>query len=173
MQDQGSVSIGSNKLFQNENSSSGPEGNDGVSVPVDAIGMYLQEKRISRNIELEEVSEATGISTGVLKILESDNREQFPAEVYIKGFYKKYAEFLGLNPDDILSAYQQHSDRQKKTGSRSSFNTVITLKGQDEKHIGGIVRRLLLPIIIVIGIALLYWIYVNYLTAFNPLDYFR
>ena len=62
----------------------------------------MQERRISLNIGLEEVSEATGISPGVLKTLENDDREQFPAEVYVKAFYKKYVEFLGLDPEEIL-----------------------------------------------------------------------
>jgi cytoskeletal protein RodZ len=74
----------------------------------------LQERRISLNIGLEEVSEATGISSGVLKTLENDDREQFPAEVYVKAFYKKYVEFLGLDPEVILSAYQQQSHKKSK-----------------------------------------------------------
>lgn len=133
----------------------------------------MQENRLRRSIDLEEISEATGISTGILKALESDNREQFPAEVYTKGFYKKYAEFLGLNPDEILAAYQQKSNRPGKSRERSGFNPVITLKGQEENLIGDNVRKALLPIFIIIGCILLYWIYVNYLAGRHFLDFFR
>lgn len=133
----------------------------------------MKQNRLRRNIDLEEVSEATGISTGVLKILESDTREQFPAEVYTKGFYKMYAEFLGLNPDEILSAYQQKSNRPGKSRDRSGFNTVITLKGQEENLIGDNIRKVLVPIFITIGCVLLYWIYVNYWAGRHFLDFYR
>jgi cytoskeleton protein RodZ len=133
----------------------------------------LQEKRISRNVGLEEVSEATGISSGVLKTLEDDDREQFPAEVYVKAFYKKYAKYLGLDPDEILSTYQQQSQRQSKKGGRYNFSTVVELKGHGESLFAEIARRLFVPIIVVLGGALLYWIYSNYLAPYNPLDFFK
>ena len=132
----------------------------------------MQEKRRSRNIGLEEVSGATGISAGVLKTLENDDREQFPAEVYIKAFYKKYAKYLGLDPEEILSVYQQQSQRQSKTGGRYDFSTVVTLKGQGESLFAEIARRLFVPIIVVLGGVLLYWIYINYLAPYNPIDFF-
>ena len=128
---------------------------------------------MSRNIGLEEVSEATGISTGVLKTLENDAREQFPAEVYIKAFYKKYAKYLGLDPEEILSAYQQKSQRQRKTGGRFNFSTVVTLKGKDESLFAEIVRISFVTIIVVLCGVLLYRIYINYLAPYNPIDFFK
>ena len=133
----------------------------------------MQERRVSLNIGLEEVSEATGISPGVLKTLENDEREQFPAEVYVKAFYKKYVEFLGLDPEEILSAYQQQSHKKSKTRGRFNSNTVVTLKGQEEALFSGISRKLFVPIIVVLGAVLLYWIYSNYLASYNPIDFFK
>ena len=133
----------------------------------------MQERRISLNIGLEEVSEATGISSGVLKTLENDDREQFPAEVYVKAFYKKYVEFLGLDPEVILSAYQQQSHKKSKARGRFNSSTVVTLKGQEEALFSGISRKLFVPIIVVLGAVLLYWIYSNYLASYNPIDFFK
>ena len=133
----------------------------------------MLERLISLNIGLEEVSEATGISPGVLKTLENDDREQFPAEVYVKAFYKKYVEFLGLDPEVILSAYQQQSQKKSKARGRFNSSTVVTLKGQEEALFSGISRKLLVPIIVVLGAVLLYWIYSNYLASYNPIDFFK
>ena len=133
----------------------------------------MQERRISLNIGLEEVAEATGISTGVLKTLEDDDREQFPAEVYVKAFYKKYAEFLGLGPEEILSVYPQQSRKKSKTGGRFNSNIVVTLKGQEETLFSGISRKLFVPIIVVLSAVLLYWVYKNYLAPYNPIDFFK
>lgn len=118
------------------------------------------------------MSEATGISTGVLRTLEDEEKELFPAEVYVKAFYKKYAEYLGLDPEVILSAYQQHSRGQKKSGGRYNLNTVITLKGQEENLFGEIVRRLVLPVIIILAGVLLYWLYKNHLSSFKLPNFF-
>lgn len=133
----------------------------------------MQERRVSLNIGLEEVSEATGISPGVLKTLENDDREQFPAEVYVKAFYKKYVEFLGLDPEVILSAYQQQSHKKSKARGRFNSSTVITLKGQEEALFPGISRKLLVPIIVFLGAVLFYWIYSNYLASYNLVDFFK
>ena len=133
----------------------------------------MQERRVSLNIGLEEVSEATGISQGVLKTLENDDREQFPAEVYVKAFYKKYVEFLGLDPEEILSAYQQQSHKKSKARGRFNSSTVVTLKGQEEALFSGISRKLFVPIIVVLGAVLFYWIYSNYLASYNLVDFFK
>jgi len=126
--------------------------------------VYLQQERISRNIGLEEVSDATGISQGVLETMENDDRDHFPAEVYVKAFYKKYAQYLGINAEEILSVYaQKSSGRRKKTRSQVNFDTVIKLKGQDEGLFIEIAHRLFLPLMVLLGAVLLYWIYTNYL----------
>lgn len=142
-------------------------------ISADAIGAYLRESRLRRNVSLEEVSEATGISPGILNILENDDREQFPAEIYLKAFYKKYAAYLELDPEEILSVYLQQSQKKNQKGSRLHFSTVVTLKKKEESLFVEIVRRSFVPVIVVLGGFLLYWIYNNYLSSFNPIDFFK
>ena len=128
---------------------------------------------MSRSIGLKEVSEATGISTAVLKTLENDDRDQFPAEVYVKAFYKKYARYLGLDPEAILSAYELKSQKQSKKGGRFNSSAVVRLKGQEERLFIEIARRLFVPIVVVLCGVLLYWIYNKYLAQYNPIDFFK
>ncbi len=119
------------------------------------------------------MSEATGISAAILKALEEEEREQLPAEVYIKAFYKKYAEFLGLNSEDTAAKYQLQSRDLKKTGRKANFSTVITLKGQEENFFTELLRRLLLPVAILVLGVLIYLIYKNYITPYNPLGFYH
>jgi len=168
-----SVGIGSKRFFQNEISNAGPENNDARFVFADTIGTYLHEMRLKCNIGLEEVSEATGISIGVLKTLENNDRKQFPAEIYIKAFYKKCAEYLGLDPEETFTAYQQQSQKRSKTRGRFNFSTVVTLKGYGESLSVEIARRLFVPILLVLGTVLLCWIYKNFLAPYNPIVLFR
>ena len=139
----------------------------------DTIGGDLRTRRLNRNISLEEVSESTGITTAVLQALENENREELPAEVYIKAFYKKYAQYLGEDSEEIQAKYSQKARSMKKSGATSSFNTVITIKGQEENLFVEILRRLLLPLIIVILVFLCYWLYINYFTSYNPFVFLR
>ena len=143
------------------------------SISADTIGSYLQEKRINGNIGLDEVSEATGIPARILKNIEGDDREHLPSEIYLKAFYKKYAEYLGLDSEEILSAYNQHSQKQNKAGGKYNFSTVITLKGHGENLFAEAARKLFTPIIVILGGFLLYWVYNKYLMSFNPFDLFK
>ena len=128
---------------------------------------------MSQGVALDEVSESTGISPAVLQALENEDREQLPAEVYVKAFYKKYAAYLGVDFEEIQAEYKLQAQTLEKTGQSSGFSTVITLKGQEENLFTEILRRLFLPLAILILGALLFWIYKNYLTPYNPLGFYR
>jgi len=141
-------------------------------VSPDAIGACLQQRRISGNIGLDEVSEATGISAAILKAMENDDREQLPAQVYTRAFYKKYADYLGLDSGEILAAYEKQPLKQERNENRFNFGTVVTLKGKVETKLAGIANKTFIAVIIVLGGVLLYWIYKNYLASSIPLDLF-
>ena len=169
----GGLRIDSEKQTRKRSKLGDKENHDAQSNFSPTIGPYLREKRMHREVGLEEVSEATGISPAVLQALENEDRKQLPAEVYIKAFYKKYAEYLGLDPEEIQAKYLQQVESPKKFGRRSGFSTVITLKGQEENLFAEILRRLFLPVIILVSGLLLYWIYKNYLAPYNPLGFYQ
>jgi cytoskeletal protein RodZ len=133
----------------------------------------LREKRRQRALGLEEVSEATGISTNVLQALENEDRTQLPAEVYVKAFYKKYAKYLGINSAEIDTKYHQQDENLKKTGPRHHFSTVITLKGREENLFFEILRRLFLPLSILASGILVYWLYKNYLAPTDEIGFLK
>lgn len=150
------------------------ENNDARVGSSETIGAYLRDNRMGRDISLEEVNAATGISTAVLQALENEDKEQLPSEVYIKAFYKKYAEYLSVDPEEIQAKYQQQAQSLKKVRRRFNFSPVTTLKGEGEKRLARILHRLLLPVAIFVLGVLLYWIYNNYLAApYNPLGFYR
>jgi cytoskeleton protein RodZ len=169
----GAEGIGLEKQMQKTNGP-GDKKNQGARPGcAGSIGAYMRDKRISRDIGTEEVSAATGISTTVLQALENDDRENLPAEVYIKAFYKKYAEYLGLDFAEVQAKYQQQAQSLKKTRRRFDFNTVVTLKGHGGSIFTETLRRLFLPMAILLLGILLYWIYKNYLAPYNPLGFYQ
>ncbi len=78
-----------------------------LAVNSETFGEYLRRERELRQITLHEISEGTKIAIYMLKAMESDQWDKLPAEIFIKGFVKSYAEYLGLVPEDVLLRYEQ------------------------------------------------------------------
>lgn len=172
MEHGGTGDIGAEKQFEKRSGHGDKKNNDARNDSARTIGTYLRDKRMNRDIGLEEVSAATGISSTVLRALENDDRDKLPAEVYVKAFYRKYAEYLDVDFEELQAKYQQQAQNLKKTRRRFDFSTVITLRGQGGNIVTETFRRLLLPIVILLFGFLLYWIYNNYLAPNNPLGFY-
>jgi Helix-turn-helix domain len=61
------------------------------------IGNSLREARVRQHLELTEIELATKIRTRYLRALEEENFEALPAQTYVKGFLRTYADYLGLD----------------------------------------------------------------------------
>jgi hypothetical protein len=61
------------------------------------IGNSLREARVRQQLELSEVELATKIRSRYLRALEEENFETLPAQTYVKGFLRTYADYLGLD----------------------------------------------------------------------------
>ena len=83
-------------------------------VPEDiSLGIYLRKSREERHIGLDEVAEATRIRRHNLEAIENDEWSKLPSQVFIKGFLKSYAEFLGLNKETVIHHYLSTSSFEK------------------------------------------------------------
>ena len=69
------------------------------------IGELLKNKRIEKKLTLEQVYYATRIPPQVLSALEEEKFDILAGKVYVKSFLKKYAEFLGIDSNEIAKAY--------------------------------------------------------------------
>ncbi len=69
------------------------------------IGSSLREARMRNGYELAEVEAATKIRSKYLKALEDEQFEVLPAQTYIKGFLRSYAEYLGLDGQLYVDEY--------------------------------------------------------------------
>ncbi|OWK27101.1 MAG: hypothetical protein US76_00555 [Parcubacteria group bacterium GW2011_GWA2_38_13b] len=67
----------------------------------------LKETRIKQGVSLKEAAECIGVSVKYLERIEEGDYNNLPADVYVRGFLKKYAEFLGLPVQEIVDFYQK------------------------------------------------------------------
>ena len=69
------------------------------------LGSFLREKRKAKGLSLEQVSEEIRIKLSYLEALEEEKYELLPAPLYRKIFLKAYADYLGLNFEEILNKF--------------------------------------------------------------------
>jgi hypothetical protein len=83
------------------------------------IGTSLREARVRQGVDLLEAERATKIRSKYLRALEDERFELLPAQTYVKGFLRSYAEYLGLDGqlyvDEYNSRYVADEDAVPRT----------------------------------------------------------
>ena len=100
------------------------------------IGTSLREARERQGLDFAQLESATKIRGKYLRALEDEQFEQLPAQTYVKGFLRTYADYLGLDGqlyvDEFNSRYGVEADeppirayRTARTQRRVQTNVVI------------------------------------------------
>lgn len=69
-------------------------------------GEYLKQAREAKKISLKKVSEDTKFNTRHVEALEEDNYSVFPGETYTLGFLRSYANYLEVDPEQVIQMYR-------------------------------------------------------------------
>lgn len=75
-----------------------------------SIGNILRTERETQGRTLTEVSKAVYIKTKYLSALEEENFAVIPGEVYVKGFIRAYASYLGMDGEELVAQYDGPSE---------------------------------------------------------------
>lgn len=80
-------------------------------------GLMLKREREARGMTLSELSKVTRIPESALEHIENNEFDEFPAEVFVRGFLRNYARQLSLSPEDIIQAFENlnHSYKPAET----------------------------------------------------------
>ena len=79
----------------------------------------LKEERQEKNCNLSQISDETKINVKHLQAIESGNFNVIP-NTYLRLFIKTYAEYLKLDPKEILNQHELESNKKRKTILRST-----------------------------------------------------
>jgi cytoskeleton protein RodZ len=71
-----------------------------------ALGDRFRQARLDRHATLQDAQRETRIHRRFLEALENEDVATLPAPVYTRGFIRTYAEYLGLDPEVMISLYQ-------------------------------------------------------------------
>jgi cytoskeletal protein RodZ len=80
---------------------------------MESLGTYLRQERELRQISLEEVAQTTRIPLRTLQLIECDELDRLPGEVFTRGFLRSYACTIGLDENDVLERYSRHREEEE------------------------------------------------------------
>lgn len=79
----------------------------------DTIGQKLRQARLARTLTLEQVAQETHVRVHYLQAMESNDFERIPSEAQARGFLRIYANFLGLQNEDLLPSVEEVTPADK------------------------------------------------------------
>lgn len=126
-----------------------------------SLGERFRAAREQRGLTLSDVAEQVRIRSVYLAALEEENWKAIGAPVYIRGFLRTYARFLGLDPEDAVAQFNAaEGSVSPGSVSPSSQQPSFEYRGQG---------RSLAPLIWIAGIIALALIgFVIYLSVTPP-----
>src|SRR3954471_14973003 len=74
------------------------------------LGKTLSQARVARGLTLDDCERDTRISKRYLDALEREDWKIFPAPVYSRAFLRTYAQYLGLNPNDLMRMFHAQTE---------------------------------------------------------------
>lgn len=92
------------------------------------LGERLGKIRSEKRITLGEVSKSARIQMKYLEYLESGRYEKLPADVYVKGFLRSYAQYLGADENYLIKLYERekeiHNNIKKENFDKKVFKPI-------------------------------------------------
>lgn len=124
-----------------------------------SLGELLYKTRKEQQKTLAEAAATTRVNVLFLQALEQDDYAALPAEIFVRGFIKLYATYLGLDPDDTLRHYLDRDDSGTERATVAPYpDDIIDTELLDKTSIFKTKKpRKTLPIIILLAILTLFY----------------
>jgi cytoskeletal protein RodZ len=91
-------------------------------------GQILQNRRKELKKSLFTVSQETRIQERFLKYIEADDYSKFDSGVFVNGFIKIYADYLGMDVERMLALYRRASKLALKKSATAKKRSKMDLK---------------------------------------------
>lgn len=77
------------------------------------LGEKMRRIRNEKRIILPEIAKNTKIQLEYLEYLENGDYNKLPADVYVRGFLKSFADYLGVNEEYLIKSFNKEKSIQK------------------------------------------------------------
>lgn len=121
-----------------------------------SLGRRLREAREARGLSLSDVAEQVRIRSLYLAAIEEEDWKAVGAPVYVRGFLRTYARFLGIDPEEAVGEFNRTQPASTPAGSPS----------HERKSAGESSRRggILIVVAAVVAVLLVAFVVYNELT---------
>jgi len=120
------------------------------------LGELLRTSRETKGRTLEDANRDTKIAVSVLESLEHDDFDSVGNDIYLKGFIRNYAEYLGVDPNHAIQLLNQHRGGQS-SGRDATWDYEEGVK-EEKLTSPHIFRRFVFPLMLLL-IAVLAFLY--------------
>jgi len=131
------------------------------SVGTMTLGEKLKIFRNERRLGLNDVSRATKIPYHYLEFLEEGNYDKLPADVYVKGFLRNYAELLGVDDHIFIRLFEKEKgirkNLKKKNGEKEE-----KIKPLDISSFVITPKIMAVAIIVILALAGIFYLYYEF-----------
>jgi cytoskeletal protein RodZ len=112
------------------------------------LGSKLKDLREKRNLSLDQVSKRLNIRGHYIKALEEGRVTAIPGQIYVDGYLRNYADYLGMDGDMMAASYRGSGGR-----SSNDDNFMLPEISNDEMRPGkNILLIALLLLLVIYGI---------------------
>lgn len=80
---------------------------DDERLRTDDFGGGLRDARESAGLTIEEIARQTKVGASQVRALERNDLSRWPGGIFRRGFVRTYAEMVGLDPDETVTAFVQ------------------------------------------------------------------
>lgn len=118
---------------------------------VENFGSYLKHERELRGVPLEEIADVTKVHIRFLQALENNEFDQLPGEVFIKGYIRSYAKVIGLDSEEMVTAYDENIGRDRKQELENAHLASEKIHSRKKSLVGYVIGGIGLAGILVMG----------------------
>ncbi|MBP2627703.1 MAG: putative transcriptional regulator [Firmicutes bacterium] len=97
------------------------------------VGELLRDEREKKGLSVKEIESAISIRSFYINAIEEGNYNLVPGEVYLKGFIRNYANYLGLNGQEMVDLYRQSQKPIPSATVDISPDTIETSANKSEQ----------------------------------------
>jgi cytoskeletal protein RodZ len=112
-----------------------------------SLGQFLTEARKSAGYTPQQVAAETHIPAHYIRAIETDDYGLISDQLYLLPFVRRYAAFIGLDPEEVASRFVHDVQKAENTATKTSEPIPMITKAR--RSGGG--RYLILVIVLLVG----------------------
>jgi len=120
------------------------KGGKGAAPREPSLGSFLIEARKQRGLSADEVVQQTRLPAHYVRMIENDDYKLIADQLYLLPFLRRYADFLGLDSEEVATRFIREVQRADGNASRMSEPMPVIESGR---------RRWVIPLAATVTVA--------------------